>query len=91
MKNAFYLTLKALFVLKIIEVLPSLFGCVEERVDQKDQFSFMVSQPGRQTFAIHIPPNNWKRKDNQLMKFGPIIEYNMKNIFLHKSYTKNGG
>ena len=25
------------------------------------------------------------------MKFGPLIEYNMRNIFLEKSYTKCGG
>ena len=25
------------------------------------------------------------------MKFGQLIEYNMKNIFLEKSYTKYGG
>ena len=25
------------------------------------------------------------------MKFGQLIEYNLKNIFLEKSYTKCGG
>ena len=25
------------------------------------------------------------------MKFGQLVEYNMKNIFLEKSYTKCGG
>ena len=30
-------------------------------------------------------------KDNQTMKFGQLIEYNMPNIFLEKSYTKYGG
>ena len=25
------------------------------------------------------------------MKFGQLIEYNMRNIFLQKSYTKCGG
>ena len=25
------------------------------------------------------------------MKFGQLIEYNMRNIFLEKSYTKRGG
>ena len=28
---------------------------------------------------------------NQTMKFGQLIEYNMRNIFLEKSYTKCGG
>ena len=27
----------------------------------------------------------------QLMKFGLLIEYNMRNIFLEKLYTKCGG
>ena len=36
MKNAFYFTLKAPFVLKIFKFL-SYFGCVEKRVDQKDK------------------------------------------------------
>ena len=25
------------------------------------------------------------------MKFGPLIEYKMRNIFLEESYTKRGG
>ena len=28
-------------------------------------------------------------KSNQTMKFGQLIEYNMKNIFFLKSHTKN--
>ena len=28
---------------------------------------------------------------NQTKKFGQLIEYNMRNIFLEKSYTKSGG
>ena len=32
-----------------------------------------------------------RNKGNQTMKFGQMIEYNMKNIFLQKSYTKCGG
>ena len=30
-------------------------------------------------------------KRNQAMKFGQLIEYYMRNIFLEKSYTKCGG
>ena len=30
-------------------------------------------------------------KGNQAMKFGQLIEYNMKNIFVEKSYTKCAG
>ena len=30
-------------------------------------------------------------KGNQIMKFGQLIEYNMRNIFIEKSYIKCGG
>ena len=49
----------------------------------------MTSQPGSQTIAIHALPNISKSKDNQTMTFGQLIEYNMRNIFFEKSYTKN--
>ena len=51
----------------------------------------MTSQPGKQTIAIHILSNISKRKGNQTTKFGQLIEYNMRNIFLEKSYTKCRG
>ena len=50
----------------------------------------MTSQPGKQIMAIHISPNISKRKDNQTIKFGKLIEYNMRNTFLKKSFTKCG-
>ena len=42
----------------------------------------MTSQPGLQTIAIHILPNISQSKGNQIMKFGQLIEYNGRNIFL---------
>ena len=30
-------------------------------------------------------------KGTQIMKLGQLIEYNMRNIFIQKSYTKYGG
>ena len=48
----------------------------------------MASQPGKQTIAIHTFPNITKNKGNQTVKCGQLIEYNMRNIFLEKSYTK---
>ena len=47
----------------------------------------MTSNPGEQTIAIH---NISRSKGNQPVKFGQLIKYNMKNIFLEKSYTKWG-
>ena len=51
----------------------------------------MTSQLGKQTIAIHILPSISRSKDNQAMKYGQLIEYNMRNILLEKSYTKCGG
>ena len=79
MKNA-YFTLKALFVLKIFRFLSWPFGHVEKRLDSKDKVSFKIE--------IHIFPNISRSKGNQTTKFGHLIEYKMKNIFLEKSYTK---
>ena len=45
---------------------------------------------GKQTESIHILTNISGSKDNQTMKFSQLIEYNMRNIFLEKSYTKCG-
>ena len=41
--------------------------------------------------VIHILPNISRTKDNQTMKFGQLTEYNLRNIFLEKSFTKCGG
>ena len=51
----------------------------------------MTSQPGSQIIAIHILPNISRSKGNQMMKFGQLIEYNMRNISVEKSYTKCAG
>ena len=44
----------------------------------------MTSQPGLQAVAIHILLNISQSKGNQTMKFGQLIEYNKRNIFLQK-------
>ena len=48
----------------------------------------MASQTGTQTITMNILPDISKRKGNQTMKFGQSIEYNVRNIFLRKSYRK---
>ena len=50
----------------------------------------MTSQPGQQTIVINTLPNISRSKGNQKMKFAQLIEYNMRNILLEKSYTKCG-
>ena len=51
----------------------------------------MTPQPGSQTIAIHILPNISRGRGNQTMKFDQLVEYNMRNIFVEKSYTKFAG
>ena len=72
MKNAFYFTLKAVFVLKMF-------------VKIYDVTSWLKNN------SIHILPNISRSKGNQTMKFDQLIEYNMRNIFVEKSYTKCAG
>ena len=51
----------------------------------------MTSQSVKQTITIHVLLNISRSKGNQTMKFGQLIEYNMRNISLKKSYTKWDG
>ena len=50
----------------------------------------MTSQPGKQTIVTYNC-NISRSKANQTMKFCQLIEYNMRNIFLEKSYRKCDG
>ena len=49
------------------------------------------TQPGEQTIAIHILPNISRTKGIQAMRFGQLIEYNTRNIFIEKSSAKCAG
>ena len=57
----------------------------------------MTSHPEKQMqypigqYAILILTNILKIKGNEPIKFGQLTEYNTRNIFLEKSYTKCGG
>ena len=44
----------------------------------------MASEPGLQTNTIYILPNISQSKEDQTMKFGQLIEYNKRNIFLQE-------
>ena len=50
----------------------------------------MTSQPGLPTIAINILPSISQSKSNQTMKFGQLIEYKKRNIFLQKLCGKWG-
>ena len=40
----------------------------------------MMSKPGAQTIATEVLSNISSSKGNQAMKFGQLIEYNIRNI-----------
>ena len=51
----------------------------------------MTSQPGKHMTAIHKLLIVSRSKGNQTMKFGHLIKYNMRKIFLEKLFTSCGG
>ena len=51
----------------------------------------MASQTGKQIITIHILFNITKSKCNQTMKFGQLIEYNMKKVLLEQSSQNVAG
>ena len=51
----------------------------------------MTSQTGKHTITMHILPNMSRSRGNQTMKFGQLIECNIRNIFLEKPHIKCGG
>ena len=56
-KNAFYFTLKAIFILKIFEFLPWLFDSVEKRRDWKDKVNFKIYEVAtwlKNSYTTHI-------------------------------------
>ena len=90
METDFHFMLEALFFLRYLD---NLSGYVEKRLDKKAKVNFKIYDLTDWTTSncnmhiAHYP----KSKDNQAIKFGQLIEYNMRNIFLEKSYTKCGG
>ena len=50
----------------------------------------MTSEAGQQIITIFILSYISRSKGNQTMKFGQLIEYNTKDIFHEKPYTKCG-
>ena len=49
---------------------------------------FMTSHSGQQAITIHILSNISRSKGKLTMKFGQLIEYNKRNIFLQKLHRK---
>ena len=85
-KNAFYFRLKIIFVLEIFKLLSWLFGFVEKRLDKKAKVKFKIYDVTNWTaVTMHILPSVSKSKGNQAMKFGQLIKYNLRIVFLQKS------
>ena len=75
-KNAFYFTLKALFVLKKFKFLSWLFGHVKNCLIRKIRLisKFVTWQPGQQTIKMHKLSTISRMKGKQTIKFGKLIE-----------------
>ena len=80
MKNAFYFTSKAVFVcFSIFKFLFWLFGHVAKQRDKKDKGNpKFYDVTVWLTIVIGILPNISRNKGNQTMKFGHLIEYNIR-------------
>ena len=100
MENAFYFTLKALFIRKMFKFLPRPFWSCSKTMclfghgfirNLRLISKFMASSTGKQITTVHILPKISRSKCNQTMKFGMLVEYNMRNIFLEKSYRTYSG
>ena len=90
MKNAFYFMSKTLFVLEIFTFLFWIVGYVKGGLIRRLWLisNFMTAQTGQQIITVHILPTISRNKDNQAMKFGQLIKYSVKNIFLQKLCRK---
>ena len=90
MKITFYLTLKNSLCSQDILVFVLIFWSCR-KTDWLDNVSkFMTSQPGKQIISIHILSNITRSKNIHGIKFGQLIQYNMWNIFIEKSFTEYG-
>ena len=74
MKTAFYFTLKSLFVLRYLNFCLDFRSCMTH-----DRNVWRRNLGNKQLQCIYCQIS---------MKFGQLIEYNTRNIFLEKSHTK---
>ena len=54
-----------------------------------EKFRIRTSQTGQKVIIMHNLPNISRSKDNQKLKFGQLIKYNLTDIFF-KSCKKQG-
>ena len=87
MKNAFYFTSKALLVLKTFKFLSSPFGHIVKGLDKKDK-TYLKLYDVTAWLANNRNTNISRSKSNKTMKFGQLIECNMRKFVL-KDHTQN--
>ena len=93
MNNTFYFTLKVLSVVKIFKFFSWLFWSYRKSsLIRKARLisTFWRHSLFKKTITIHILSNISWNKGSQTMKFGQLIEYNKRYIFLQKSCRKWG-
>ena len=90
-KNAFLFHLKSFFRSPDIYVfIKTFWSCRKNALIRKIRLTskFMTSQRCLEIIAIHIFANISQSKGNQTMRFGQLIEYYKRNIFLQNFCKK---
>ena len=89
-KDYYYFTSKSIFSLfSFVESLPLIFWIMEENgLIKKLRLipKYLASSTGKEIIPIHILFNITRSKDNQKMKFGQLVKYNVRKVFMQKSY-----
>ena len=67
------------------------FQCTNYTSNKLRQMSWEQDELQTIKWQCTYMPNISRSKDNQTVRLGQLIEYNMRNTFLEKSYTKGGG
>ena len=83
--KCFFSHLKSSWFLRYLNFCPNFFCHLQLWLISK----FMTSSTSKKIIAIHILPKILRSKDNQTMKFGQLIEGNIRNIFLQESCAEN--
>ena len=74
---------------RYLDFCPDFFDHVEKRLDKKAKANFKIYDVTE--WEKNKLLNISRIKGNQTIKFGRLIEDDMRNIFLEKWYTKCGG
>ena len=87
--NAFYFILKALFVLKSVNICLDFLAIHKNSLIRKIRLFQNLDVTNSE--ANNYNTNISRTRGIQTIKFDQFVEYNMRNNFLEKSCTKYGG